>query len=291
MKGRRSSPTTIALALGVTCATSIFACSATAQSRTTPDWVRRPVIDSYEAYPEFALMLGIEGIAVATCRIWEEGPPRDCAVNASPPGMGFEAAAMDFLAGSVMHPATEDGVVVRGVQVAIPIAMRIDDTYPGAPYTGPEPEDAKVALAMTIAQVIIGLQPFNLEDLDEDRREGVLAIIEDAKRADMEPITRTLALGLARSYNLDQLEMMARTAPAAEEAPAFEDFEEWMAFLGYMGILEPADPASFDPAWYDHMLVMKRFFDSVRTQYCALYGCSLEPPRPPYLSSGRSGPP
>lgn len=97
------------------------------------DWIRRPTSQSLlSVWPREAMRKGVDGEAVITCKISEQGALFGCKVKSqSPESMGFGEAAIALTPQLLMKPATVDGKPVVS-EVTLPIRF----VGPGQGSTG-----------------------------------------------------------------------------------------------------------------------------------------------------------
>ncbi len=91
---------------------------------TNPDWARRPSSAQLQAaYPLRAVRSGLGGgSARIQCVVAVNGTLTDCvAIEETPPGYGFGAAALSLTQQLVMRPQQRNGRPVGGATVTIPI--------------------------------------------------------------------------------------------------------------------------------------------------------------------------
>ncbi len=240
---------------------------AEAQSeQTDPDWVSpiAPRSDGQVDYSPLLMLLGIDAKGIAVCRIWREGPPEDCAVNTSPAGIGFEQAALRALSRSVLRPGTQNGEVIGGLQVRIPLNLQVSResvTFP--PYEGPMPGEEEMALARQVAALI---EPRNddeyLVDVSADHRDEVLELIQQVEQNHRPHMVETFALAIARTRTREELILLAMS----DEDAILDQLTEW------------------GPAWAEHYRAQEAFSAELRRLVCDRFDCEVQTPAPPVLS-------
>lgn len=96
------------------------------------DWAQLPTgEDLAKHYPERAMREHVSGKAILTCDVTGEGLLTDCtAVDETPGGYGFDAAALALSATFRMNPAMRDGKPVASGPIAIPILFKVPEGSP-----------------------------------------------------------------------------------------------------------------------------------------------------------------
>jgi hypothetical protein len=98
--------TVVALGLSLLCAGACLAGEVDDPIASTPtgrsvqlQWLSRPTDrDLIRAYPQRALMRGMQGETHMLCRVWPNGRLYDCVVvRETPPGFGFSGAALSLV--------------------------------------------------------------------------------------------------------------------------------------------------------------------------------------------------
>ncbi len=123
-------------------------------ANTNPDWKAKPSGDQVDAaFPKIAQTLRLNGRAELQCTAEPDGSVDQCAaVNETPTGMGFGAAAVSLAPYFEMRPATMDGRPVAA-KINIPINFRMDrdaTPRPGPLLPPTEVDPARLALAREI---------------------------------------------------------------------------------------------------------------------------------------------
>jgi TonB family protein len=90
-----------------------------APAHTPAQWINAPHSNEM-VWPGYAFMAHISGHARLDCTLDDKGKLKPCVVvEDTPPGQGFAAAAISFLAPTRMRPPTVDGAPVQGAHVDI----------------------------------------------------------------------------------------------------------------------------------------------------------------------------
>lgn len=228
-----------------------------------PTWKTHPDEDQMgEAYPGFAGLIGVSGRVALRCVVGVDGRLSDCEVlDAQPPGLGFEAAALSLTASMEAYPAT-----YRGAPVPSYIRFRHrfsqSDDGPVPPYAGPPPTREALNGGTALAAALFDFWAPKLpalevadEDLDvaDDRRAFVLSLLEKMDAELTQPAQDALALGLARMFSHPDIQRFLKEGgtPPDLDDDAFE--------------------AAMDQLWLAEIEAVAR----VRSRYCATYPCDI----------------
>ncbi len=96
-----------------------------------PDWLEKPTGDDMQwAYPAHAQRRNIEGKAVITCQVAQDGRPADCrVVSESPQGEDFGVAAIALSQKFRMLPPPNGSL--KPTEVTIPVMFKMpEDSWP-----------------------------------------------------------------------------------------------------------------------------------------------------------------
>lgn len=231
-----------------------IAIAAALQTPADVQWARRPQPEC----PPFACFIGVGADVQLLCKSTSEGGLEDCrVVHASPPGLGYEDAALD-----ATHDARLSGVTDENVGGATRFTVRFrtedyaDEIPKRRPYTGPEPSARAKEIAAFIASGMVAEasmdDPFQLlGGLDPDRRRVVAPWLREA----MPPLESMTAAFFSRFLTEAELEgILEGRFPDRE--PTITDLKHYLS-----DFMPDEDPALL-----------------VRARYCAAYDCEITPP-------------
>lgn len=248
----------LALATGA-CATPVI---------VDPTWAELPAPEEMaDAYPGFASMIGVHGVAEVQCIGLPDGGVENCVSNwSAPEGLGFDRAALQLTPSFRIAPRTIDGAASKS-EVRFRIRFLLPEDEPHEPYAGPAPAADEVALARPLAEKMYAFfEPVMAEgdaadlDVDPDRLAAIERILRDVRTELRADDIEAVALGLARVLTREQIIAMTEGRPPETPPPPFEAF---------LAASMPDDAAE-----------ARRFETRVREKYCALYACDPKgPPR------------
>ncbi len=96
-----------------------------AKPHFAPRWERLPTADILSRlYPAEARRKRIGGNAVLRCKVITNGYLVDCAATATPPGLGFEDAALKLVPYLKVRNQTDDGAPSIGATITLPLRFR-----------------------------------------------------------------------------------------------------------------------------------------------------------------------
>lgn len=197
-----------------------------AQDRTGAFWADpvNPELAS-KLYPGFAALLETPGWARVRCWVETDGHPYICeVVDEFPRGLGFGAAARVIVASATVGVGRVDG---QPVPTSIQTNVRFSAPEPGPAWDGPEPTEARLALARELLESMPDAFPPNyreamMDGLDFDRRAVVGPWIDELMPMDREAVLRTQTLQIARLLSEADLRRIRAGEPV--EAPSPEAF-------------------------------------------------------------------
>ncbi|MDP2011038.1 MAG: TonB family protein [Phenylobacterium sp.] len=175
-----------------------------------PEWLVRPDgEDLADSYPGLARALSIEGRATISCAVDVKGRLQDCvSPTASPPGLGFDKAALEMSKLFAMRPKTMGGAPVAGGTVRIPIRFTLPP--PGGAGAIPEPFVTPAALdaarrAARLSGIAGRLARGLAGDLDRIEADGAdpmvraqgLAALTEARRQASPQVAEAVARSIA----------------------------------------------------------------------------------------------
>lgn len=224
-----------------------------------PRWSRIPDADDMaDVYPIFASQVDLEGAARLSCVAQEDGVLADCrVVEASPPGLGFDRAALQLTPRFLVSPRQQDGVSQKA-RVTFNLRFRLpaDEEAP-PPWTGPQPDAATIdrlrSMATFMFEGLLSEQAADAPDVDQDRVAFVQTLFTTAAEDLREEWITATALALARILTPEQVE----AAAARRRPPGVWPTEEQMT-------------AASDRLHEVDMELSRR----VRAGYCARYECT-----------------
>lgn len=168
---------------GAACVLTMGGGTAHAQKIVNPDWASRPDGSQVaKAYPPLAMQLSIEGRSTLSCTVSTEGRLRNCvAMGTTPPGLGFDSAALKLAESFRMTPKMENGRPRPSGTVRIPIRFVLPEDARGDSSTPPRigastsPGAAILAarLAPLLTRDMIARQDMAAEIAIEQAAEGV----------------------------------------------------------------------------------------------------------------------
>lgn len=179
-------------------------------------------------FPGFAALLETPGWARVRCWVETDGHPYICeVVDEFPRGLGFGSAARVIVASATVGVSRVDG---QPVPTTVQTTVRFSAPEPrwaGVAWDGPEPTEARLALARGLIESMPEAFPPNDRDammngLDFDRRAVVGPWIDELMPMDREAVLRTQALQIARLFSEDDLIRIRAGEPV--EAPSPEAF-------------------------------------------------------------------
>lgn len=90
---------------------------------TNPDWLTKPDPGAaLKFYPKAARAQGVNGAAIARCKISRSGQAFDCKVEfEEPAGFGFGDAVIRFMSSTTFRPGTRDGQPIDDRTLAVPM--------------------------------------------------------------------------------------------------------------------------------------------------------------------------
>lgn len=241
---------------------------ATTPTIVDPTWAQLPAPEELgEAYPRFATMIGIHGVAEVQCAGLPDGRLTRCVSNwAVPTGLGFDRAALSLTPSFRLEPRTVNGEASKSevrfrVNFSLP-PEEVDD----ARYEGAEPEPSEIALARPLAEQMYDFYLWTAEeedgdlDVNADRQTAVLRMVADLRAERREQEVDAMARGLARVLTPEQITAMIEGRRPDPAPPPYEAFE----------LASRSDDAE----------TVESFETRLREKYCALYSCdSKGPPR------------
>jgi TonB family protein len=244
---------------------------------THPDWVRLPNADELAfAYPELARLLAIEGKAGLRCDVTAAGDLDHCvALDETPKGLGFGAAALTLAHTFHMRPKMVDGWPVTGGVVTIPLRFTLHVEPPEiASKIEPRPAPAPFLLAMQA--VDRSALPFMFAVVAHARiaqaaessgvmvtptvRAAAVSAFDDSVAAYMP----TLRESLARLFAMRFSERELRDIIAFDAGPAVQYIETRRDRIG------PESDRIFETA-------TQVVVDDARARFCAIHDCKIAP--------------
>ena len=193
---------------------------------TSPEWLVRPDGDDLaENYPGLARALSIEGRATISCTVDVKGALQDCvSPTASPPGLGFDKAALEMSKLFAMRPRTVDGQPVAGGMVRIPIRFTMPPSTTARTTPDPSSPPAVLDAARHAAR---------LSGIAGRLARGLAGDVDRIEAGGADPMV--MAQGLAaltqarRQASPQVAETVARSI-ASQLSPA--EVHQWVSYMG-----------------------------------------------------------
>ena len=149
-----------------------------------PSWLEAPQ-PSYDDYPPFAWMIGVNARVDVECMSNAQGVVKDCRVTRETPyGLGFGAAALAIVPRGRLSPRSVDGVpTASAIALSLPFSTNPRVRTPPKAWREPEPSPAHLAAADAYVSSVgdwpvLSFAPV-VQSLAEDRREIVLRWLTD----------------------------------------------------------------------------------------------------------------
>ena len=238
---------------------------------TNPDWISKPDGEMVaEAYPPFAVRMGVGGRATISCSIDAVGKLQACRVIAETPlGLGFGAAALSMSDAFHMRPMIVNREGVAGGTVRIPIRFQ-----PWQKRPVPQPPSPSSGHALELARKL----PF----LDVQKDPAASKYEEAARQLELIPrpdisadVRKTIATALRESYSPRLLE--AREFGARVYANAFTEAQLASLLAFFVSSAGSAQMADDADARATNELIDRRFnreaVERARDAFCAIRDC------------------
>ncbi len=229
---------------------------------TEPSWAARPSPDDLgEAYPTFASMIGQYGRVKLRCEGTSGGELADCrATETTPPGLGFDRAALSLTDRFRLHPR-QVGDRVTEAEVEFSIVFQLSEE-PENHWLEPEPTLDEVTRAREVAarhlpppeRMMADLGPGKL-GVDPDREAWVRQQIIEAETELRPARLDAMALAWARLLDIEMIESLS----AGQRRPP------------------PPDPARMKAALNGMDAVHDVLMERLRARYCDRYPCVIAP--------------
>ena len=234
-------------------------------ARTAARWSAPPDPEAASAVmPQFANMIGVDGVVEYRCIVERSGPPLACRVmSEKPEGLGFAQAGRIVLATGVIEPARSGGRAVPA-EIAVRVkfsAYPIEDMPLVRPYEGLEPDADSLVLAEEIVRAAHAAEPiggaYPLEGLKEDRVAIVRQWFDELTPADIdEKLIKQMARALARWSSIDTLRAMASGEWGEMTMPTLDEQSALMS--------DYAEPEA------------QAVLQTIRSRYCARWSCTID---------------
>lgn len=194
-----------------------------------PSWLEAPQ-PSYDDYPPFAWMIGVDARVGVECRSNAQGLVKDCRVtHETPSGLGFGEAALAIVPRGRLSPRRVDGVATESsISLSLPFTTTpLVRTRP-KPWRGTEPTTAHLAAAEAFVASMGAWPPTNidpiLEGLAADRREIVRRWLTDLLPSS-EQTRKMFVRALARAVPQNVLDRWANGQPSEKDLQALLEVE------------------------------------------------------------------
>lgn len=232
--------------------------SAVAQERVNPVWTTRPddLLVS-DLAPIFAGFLGIRGRVEVECFITGDGHPFRCRVmREAPQGLGFGAAARLVVASGQLRAGRVDGQM-RPSRIRTTVTfMAEDDPQIFGGWMGPEPSEARLALARQVPEhedQTLSVRDQLLDGLDVDRKAVVASWVDELMPQPEELARAARTIWLARLFDEADLRRLINGQP-----------------------VEALPDGIGRTAWPDLTAEEEAALNELRRRYCDRYSCSDE---------------
>ncbi|WGM46526.1 hypothetical protein KOAAANKH_01397 [Brevundimonas sp. NIBR10] len=212
------------------------------QQDSPVSWVTPPA-PTEEDYPGFASLIGVSGSVSVNCLSTVSGRVRDCQVlSATPPGLGFETAAITIVSRGLTRPASAGGVPYESrFSVRVPFQMWEDDVEdeprPERPDV-PTPTESALRLAERVVDAygagpmievaVDGLPLAKHEEVQNWARRDMVQSDRQVKAA----VTRMVALALTEEQMSEILEGGAVAVGGRQDVYDLGNYLMWDVDVG-----------------------------------------------------------